>query len=734
MPQLIKGRAVTDDRWTLLRDARTLADVPEGVPAIVPLPLWRAERAALVDRGDVGVWLAPSDDPAELASDLAQLPLIAVDFPQFTDGRGYSTARLLRDKHGYQGELRAIGDVLRDQLFALAQCGFDAFAIRADRDAAEALAGLEDFAGVYATTSVTPQPWFRRRAPAAVAGADPAALDRRVAEALQVLRRVAARHAPAVFASSFGAEDMVAIDLIATHKLPIRIFTLDTGRLPEETHALIDRVRKHYGVPVDVYTPDAGLLQAFVGENGVNAFYDSVEMRKGCCAVRKTEPLQRALVAKGAWITGLRRSQSVTREAIAVEEHDDRARAAQIQSAGRMEPRRRLDLPPCARRSIQRAARSRLSVHRLRALHTRHRTRRGRPRGPLVVGAARAQGMRAASATGSGRGRRRSAAGHGGGIVTAAALDQRAPAPAVDGVPAADADHLSWLESEAIHILREVAGQCRNPALLFSGGKDSLVLLRLAEKAFRPARFPFPLLHIDTGHNFPEVITCRDHRAAELGEQLIVRLVEDSIASGRVVLKDSRESRNPHQSVTLLDAIAEFEFDACIGGARRDEEKARAKERIFSFRDAFGQWDPKNQRPELWSLYNARTHPGENVRVFPISNWTELDVWQYIARERLEVPSIYLAHTRPVVRRGTALVPVTELTPPRSGEVVEQVSVRFRTVGDITCTAPVASSAASLEAIIAETAATTITERGATRLDDQTNDASMELRKREGYF
>ncbi len=298
----------------------------------------------------------------------------------------------------------------------------------------------------------------------------------------------------------------------------------------------------------------------------------------------------------------------------------------------------------------------------------------------------------------------------------------------------ADADHLSWLESEAIHILREVAGQSRAPALLFSGGKDSLVLLRLAEKAFRPWAFPFPLLHIDTGHNFPEVIAFRDYRAAQLGERLIVRSVEDSIAQGRVTLRDPAESRNRHQSVTLLDAIAEFGFDACIGGARRDEEKARAKERVFSFRDSFGQWDPRNQRPELWNLYNARVHPGENVRVFPISNWTELDIWQYIARERLEVPSIYLAHRRPVVRRGASLVPVTALTPPRQGEAVLEVSVRFRTVGDITCTAPVASDAETIEQIIAETSGATITERGATRLDDQTNDASMELRKKEGYF
>ena len=319
--------------------------------------------------------------------------------------------------------------------------------------------------------------------------------------------------------------------------------------------------------------------------------------------------------------------------------------------------------------------------------------------------------------------------------MTFAALHEREPAGIYPKLVAATGlDHLDWLESEAIHILREVAGQCRNPALLFSGGKDSLVLLRLAEKAFRPGRFPFPLLHIDTGHNFPEVIAFRDHRAAELGERLIVRSVADSIASGRVVVKHPHESRNPHQSVTLLDAIAEFGFDACIGGARRDEEKARAKERIFSFRDEFGQWDPKNQRPELWNLYNARTHSGENVRVFPISNWTELDVWRYIARERLDVPSIYLAHSRPVVRRGSAIVAVTDLTPARAGETIEKLSVRFRTVGDITCTAPVASDATTLAAIIVETAATTITERGATRLDDQTGDASMELRKREGYF
>jgi sulfate adenylyltransferase subunit 2 len=297
-----------------------------------------------------------------------------------------------------------------------------------------------------------------------------------------------------------------------------------------------------------------------------------------------------------------------------------------------------------------------------------------------------------------------------------------------------EAAHLARLESEAIHVMREVAAECANPALLFSGGKDSIVMLRLAEKAFRPGRFPFPLMHIDTGHNFPEVIAFRDARVAELGERLIVRSVEDSIASGRVRLKTPDELRNPHQSVTLLDAIEEFAFDALFGGARRDEEKARAKERIFSFRDAFGQWDPKNQRPELWSLYNTRVHKGEHMRVFPISNWTELDVWQYIAREKLAVPSIYYAHTRPVMARSGAWMPVSHLVQPKEGEPVIDKSVRFRTVGDMTCTAPVESHATTVESIIAETAVTRITERGATRMDDQTSDAAMELRKKEGYF
>jgi sulfate adenylyltransferase subunit 2 len=294
--------------------------------------------------------------------------------------------------------------------------------------------------------------------------------------------------------------------------------------------------------------------------------------------------------------------------------------------------------------------------------------------------------------------------------------------------------HLDALEEETIFILREVAASFERPALLFSGGKDSLVMLKCAEKAFGVGRIPFPLLMIDTGHNFAEVTAFRDQRAQELKAKLIVRSVEDSMARGTVRLSRPDEPRNAHQSVTLLEAVEEFRFDALMGGARRDEEKARAKERIFSHRDSFGQWQPKAQRPELWTLFNTRLAPGEHFRVFPISNWTELDVWQYIEREQIELPSLYYAHQRQVVERNGLLLPVTELTPPRAGEAVQTHSVRFRTLGDVTCTCPVASTAATAADIISETLSANVSERGATRMDDQTSEASMEKRKKEGYF
>ena len=295
--------------------------------------------------------------------------------------------------------------------------------------------------------------------------------------------------------------------------------------------------------------------------------------------------------------------------------------------------------------------------------------------------------------------------------------------------------HLDELEAEAIHIMREVAAELERPVLLFSGGKDSIVLLRLAEKAFRPGGFPFPLMHVDTGHNFPEVIEFRDRRVAELGERLIVASVQESIDRGRAVEQTGpRASRNQLQTVTLLDAMIENDFDAAIGGARRDEERARAKERIFSFRDDFGQWDPRAQRPELWNLYNGRIRKGEQVRVFPISNWTELDVWQYVARARLELPLIYYAHERDVFRRDGMLYAASEYVERLPGEEPFAATVRFRTVGDMSCTGGVLSDAGTLEAVVAEIAATRITERGETRADDRASEAAMEDRKRVGYF
>jgi sulfate adenylyltransferase subunit 2 len=303
-----------------------------------------------------------------------------------------------------------------------------------------------------------------------------------------------------------------------------------------------------------------------------------------------------------------------------------------------------------------------------------------------------------------------------------------APVAAADGL-----DHLDALEAHALFIIREVAAELHRPVVLFSGGKDSVVVLQLCAKAFAPARFPFPVLHVDTGHNFPEVLAFRDAAVGRLGAQLLVGSVQDSIDAGRVA-DPGTGSRNRLQSVTLLDTIAEHGFDACLGGARRDEDKARAKERILSFRDEFGQWDPRNQRPELWHLYNGRVGPGEHVRAFPISDWTELDVWRYIEREHLELPAIYFAHEREVVARDGMLLAVNEWVHPRSGELAGVEQVRYRTVGDASCTGAIRSSAATVGDVIAEIEVSRITERGATRADDRFSEAAMEDRKREGYF
>ena len=545
-------------------------------------------------------------------------------------------------------------------------------------------------------------------------------------ELIETLADARRRYPDAALASSLAAEDMVLTHAIFDAGLDLEVFTLDTGRLHAETLGVLDAIRQRYGREVTIYRPDAAAVDAHVAAHGAYAFYESVELRKACCQIRKVEPLKRALAGRGAWITGQRRAQSATRGELAREEQDA--------TFGLYKFNPLADWSEAEVWTVIRAQGipyNPLHDQGYPSIGCEPCTRALRPGEDLRAGrwwweSSDSRNAACMRATGSSPSRPSATlAGHefenhDSGEHPMSAVIQRS--------------HLDWLESEAIFILREVAAECERPVLLFSGGKDSVVLLRLAEKAFRPGGFPFPLMHIDTGHNFAEVIDFRDARAAELGETLIVRSVEDSIKRGSVVLRRETDSRNAAQAVTLLEAIEEFGFDACIGGARRDEEKARAKERIFSFRDEFGQWDPKAQRPEVWNLFNTRVHRGENMRVFPISNWTELDVWQYIQRERLALPSIYYAHEREVVRRKGLLVPVTRLTPPQEGERVERLQVRFRTVGDISCTCPVASDAADTAAIIAETAVTDITERGATRMDDQTSEASMERRKKEGYF
>jgi len=550
----------------------------------------------------------------------------------------------------------------------------------------------------------------------------------KLARSRALLQQAASEYQPLVQASSLGAEDVVIRDLIESLQLPIPMFVLDTGALHPETLALLARTEARAAQtgaqPVHIYRPQPGAAEAFVEREGPEAMRRSVGLRQACCAIRKVEPLRRALQGQRGWITGLRREQSNTRAEVPLIDRSDLEPArADRPSAGL------LQFNPLAEWNWgdvwHHIARHNLDYN---PLHDRFYPSIGCA--PCTRAVSVGEDFRAGRWWWEQDGAKECGL-HAAKEGTPDSAKNSEPHTAA---PRLDNSHLDALEEETIFILREVAAAFERPALLFSGGKDSLVLLRCAEKAFGQGRLPYPLLMIDTGHNFPEVLAFRDQRAHELGAELIVRRVEDSMARGSVRLAHPGQSRNAHQSVTLLEAIDEFRFDALIGGARRDEEKARAKERLFSHRDTFGQWQPKAQRPELWNLYNTRLQPGEHFRVFPISNWTEIDVWQYIERERIALPSLYYAHPRSVVQRRGLLVPVTELTPPLPGEDVIECSVRFRTVGDITCTCPVASSAATAGQIVAETLNAQLSERGATRMDDQTSEASMEKRKLEGYF
>ncbi len=530
-------------------------------------------------------------------------------------------------------------------------------------------------------------------------------------ETLQVrIRQISQSHGAVRFATSLAAEDMVLMDAIASTHSNIAIFTLDTGRLHAETLQMIEQAESHYGISIHRESPTPVEVAAFIEQYGLNGFYETEDAKKACCGVRKIVPLNRALAGADAWLTGQRREQAVTRGAL------DFVEADSARDMTKYNP-----LYDWSENEIWAYIRARaVPVH---PLHTQ---------GYASIGCEPCtRAIRADEDVRAGRWWWLQKESKECGLHVA-------PARQEESVSMLQNDYLDWLEAESIYIIREVVGQCANPAMLFSGGKDSIVMFHLARKAFRfgtrAIKLPFPLVHIDTGHNYAEVIRFRDEIVARTGSRLIVGHVEDSILKGTVKLRKPTDSRNAAQATTLLETIAEYRFDALMGGARRDEEKARAKERIFSFRDEFGQWDPKAQRPELWRLYNARVSPGENMRVFPISNWTELDIWQYIAREKLELPSIYYTHKREVVQKNGLLVPVTDITPKAPGDLSEMLDVRFRTVGDISCTCPVASTAITPEDIIRETALSQITERGATRMDDQTSEASMERRKKEGYF
>jgi sulfate adenylyltransferase subunit 2 len=527
-----------------------------------------------------------------------------------------------------------------------------------------------------------------------------------------------------VFTTSFGAEDQVITDFILKNKLPIRIISLDTGRLFPETYELHSKTLAKYGATIETYYPDALELGNFVSIHGPNSFYDSVENRKECCRIRKVVPLKRALIGAKVWITGIRKDQSSDRDGLSFWENDNTNQVYKFHpiiswsfedvlaylksNQVPYNPLHEKGFPsigcaPCTR-AIQ-------PGEDFRAGRWWWETESNKECGiHFVNGKVVRTGKKEISSFG-----------------TDGTSGDRPHSARV-------LSHLDKLEAESIHILREVAAQFDRPVLLFSGGKDSITIVHLAIKAFQPAKVPFTLVHIDTGHNFPEALDYRDNLVKKYDLKLVVGSVQDSIDRGKAVEEKGKfPSRNAIQTVTLLETISQLKADACIGGARRDEEKARAKERIFSVRDVFGAWDPRLQRPELWDLYNGRIHNGENVRVFPISNWTELDVWEYIRRENIELPSLYFSHYREVIWRDGLLFPTSEFIRIDPEDQVENRIVRFRTVGDMTCTAAVDSEANSIDEIIREIRESKTTERGS-RLDDKRSEAAMEERKRGGYF
>jgi sulfate adenylyltransferase subunit 2 len=668
------------------------------------MPLVDLATGALVsDPPEVATLLEPDADESALkAAAGGNAGPVAINFPVFGDGRGISLAVILRQRHGFTGEIRAVGYLIPDLAQFLFRSGFDTAEI-ADPEQAH----VWKTSGSRITRNY--QRGFRDPAPLRrdAARKEAEALDLRLARIKsltdrirEIGRRIEGRIA---FSTSLGLEDQAILHAIAESGAKIDVFTLDTGRLFPEVLETVELSELRYRLRIRLVTPEPSEVESLVAHDGVLGFRHSVENRKACCEIRKVRPLNRELEGAQGWISGLRREHSDERASVPLAEWD----ADEGQSGRRLDHVR----PHCLHRrqqhSGQSAACARLRLDRLRALHPRGAAGRASARRPVVVGKRGEEGMRAASQSEPGR----------------------------EGRMTALTSHLKLLEAESIHIFREAAAQFRAPVLLYSIGKDSTVLLHLARKAFWPAKPPFPLLHVDTTWKFREMIAFRDRTAREFGLDLIVHTNHDGLA----------RNMNPFdyppsvytdvmKTVALRQALDTGGFDAAFGGARRDEESSRAKERVFSFRAAGHRWEPRRQRPEMWQLLNGRLGKDETVRVFPLSNWTESDVWRYVALEKLDVVPLYFAAPRPVVTRNGQLIVVDDARMQfEPGEKPVTRTVRFRTLGCWPLTAAIESDAADLDAIVAETLAAKYSER-AGRLIDHDQAGAMEMKKREGYF
>ncbi len=683
--------------------------------AAQPLPVVvDADGCVCATWAEPGATLEPEAVVARRLPELRAMAAVAIAFPKFTDGRGYSHAARLREA-GFTGEIHAVGDVIAETIYLMRRVGFTHFHLRPGSTTAIDPATVRPFAAPYqgAQDGSVPR-WAQagaeaREAPVVRGDVHLAAL---LVTLDMRLRGAAAAYGRVALAFSAQAEDTLLLWRIAGLGLAVDAFLLDTGKLHDETRAYALRVTEALGVSLKLVTPDPGAVLALEQRQAPGAIYESLENRKRCCAVRKVEPLKRHLGGFDAWITGVRREQSPTRESVELEHFDEAFGIAKFNP-----------LADWTSAEIQAAIGLR-GAPEINPLHARGY--------PSIGCEPCTRAVRPGEDPRAGRWWWEQRASKECGLHQEPA-GAELPVGFASPARASGASVLDDLIDESIHVIREAAA-CERPAILFSGGKDSVVVAWLARMAFAPARVPMPLLHIDTGHNFEEIPHFRDAFAAEHGFELIVASVADSIARGTVRLGSATASRNEAQAVTLLEAIEQRRFGALLGGARRDEERSRAKERVFSHRDSFGQWDPKVQRPELWDLYNTRVAPGEHLRVFPISNWNELDLWEFIAREEIRLPSLYYAHLRRVLERHGRIVPVTPLTPPLEGETPVMLSVRFRTVGDMSCTCPVRSDAADAWEVLAQTRDATTSERGETRLDDLAAEAAMEQRKRQGYF